>query len=77
MTLQHHSSNPIEHRKQEVRRYAKQGALWVGGGLVGGLALMLLTQGYVWMILGVIVAVAGGATNWMKVNKILNYKDPQ
>lgn len=77
MTVQHYSNNPIEHRKQEVRRHVKQGALWVGAGLIGGVALMLLSHGYVYMILGAIVAVAGGAVNWMKVSKILNYKDPQ
>lgn len=77
MTLQHRPSNPIELRKQEVRRHVKQGVLWVGGGLLGGLALMLLFHDYVYMILGAIVALVGGGVNWMKVSKIVNYKDPE
>lgn len=69
MTIQPYHGNPIERRKQEVRKNARNAALCVGGGLGGGIALALLATSWFWLILGGIVAVAGGGYYWSKVRK--------
>ena len=58
MTMQRRPNNPIEQRKQAVRKYTRNAALSVGGGVVGGLALGLLFTSWTWLILGLVVAVA-------------------
>ncbi|QGU04976.1 hypothetical protein [Corynebacterium comes] len=75
MTMQRRPNNPIEQRKQAVRRYTRNAALSVGGGVVGGLALGLLFTSWSWLVLGLIVAVVGGFYNWNKIQKIVNHKD--
>lgn len=76
MTLQPRPSNPIEARKQAVRRYSRNGAISVGGGLVGGVALGLIFSSFwFWFSLGIVVAVAGGLYNYSKVQKIINHQD--
>lgn len=75
MTLQPRPNNPIEARKQAVRRYSRNGALWVGGGVVGGVALALLTQTWTLLVLGFAVAVVGGMVNYSKIQKIINHQD--
>lgn len=76
MTLQPRPNNPIEARKQAVRRYSRNGALCVGGGIIGGVAFgMLFSSFWFWMALGMVVAVGGGLYNYSKVQKIINYQD--
>ena len=75
MTMQRRPNNPIEQRKQAVRKYTRNAALSVGGGVVGGVALALLASSWTWLILGLVVAVVGGVWNWNKVQKIVNHRD--
>lgn len=75
MTMQRRPNNPIEQRKQAVRRYTRNAALSVGGGVVGGVALALLFTSWTWLVLGLVVAVVGGFYNWNKVQKIVNHRD--
>lgn len=75
MTLQPRPNNPIEARKQAVRRYTRNAALWAGGGIAGGIALALLAQSWFLLVLGFVVAVVGGGVNWNKVQRIVNHKD--
>lgn len=78
MTLQPRSNNPIEARKQAVRTYSRNGALCVGGGILGGVALAALTGSWAfWLIFGLVVAVAGGGYFYSKVQKIVNHRDVQ
>lgn len=75
MTLQPRPNNPIEQRKQAVRKYMTNAAWWAGGGVAGGVALGLLTGSWTILILGFVVAVAGGWVNWNNAQKIVNHKD--
>ncbi len=75
MTLQPRPNNPIEARKAAVRQYSRNAVLWAGGGVAGGIVLGLLMSSWTVLILGFVVAVAGGLTNWNKVQKIVNHKD--
>ncbi|MDY3127626.1 MAG: hypothetical protein SOW59_05785 [Corynebacterium sp.] len=74
MTLQPHSNNPIEVRKQQVRKHARNGLVCVAAGVGGGLlaAFVLAGNSWVWLTIGLVVAVVGGAGNWMKIQKIVN-----
>lgn len=75
MTIQPRPNNPIEQRKAAVRKYSRNAALWAGGGVVGGIAFGLIFSSSAVLILGFVVAVAGGVTNWNKVQRIVNHKD--
>ncbi|WJY68373.1 hypothetical protein [Corynebacterium auris] len=75
MTMQPRPNNPIEKRKQDVRRYSRNAAIWVGAGLGGGIVLAILTSSWFILLLGLIAAVAGGWTNYNKVQKIVNHRD--
>lgn len=75
MTMQRRPNNPIEQRKLAVRKYTRNAAVSVGVGVVGGVALGLLFTSWTLLILGLVVAVAGGYTNWSKVQKIVNHQD--
>ncbi len=75
MTMQPRPNNPIEQRKQAMRKYMNNAAMWAGGGVAGGIVLALLTQSWQLLILGFIVAVAGGFYNWSKAQKIVNHVD--
>ncbi|HHU68589.1 hypothetical protein [Corynebacterium sp.] len=75
MTMQRRPNNPIERRKQAVRKYTRNAAVSVGGGVVGGIALGLLFTSWTWLMLGLVVAVVGGFYNWNKVQKIVNHRD--
>lgn len=60
--------NPIELRKQEVRKNARNAAICVAGGVGGGVLLAFVSSSF-FLVLGLIVAVAGGAYYWSKVRK--------
>lgn len=75
MTMQPRPRNPIEQRKQEVRKYSRNAALSVGGGVLGGVALALLFTSWTWLVIGLVVAVVGGYTNWSKIQKTVNRQD--
>lgn len=75
MTMQPRPNNPIEQRKTAVRQYTRNAMLWAGGGVVGGIAFGLIFSSWAVLILGFVVAVAGGLTNWNKVQRIVNHKD--
>ena len=73
--MQRYPQNPIERRKQAVRRYSKNGVLGVSGGVIGGLALWALTEEFSLMVIGLVVAVVIGVYSWTKVKSIVNHKD--
>lgn len=75
MTMQPRSQNPIELRKQAVRRYSKRGVVGVTGGVGAGIVLGLAATSWTWVWIGLVVAVALGAYNWMKIQKIVNHRD--
>ncbi len=75
MTLQPRPNNPIEQRKQAVRTYSRNAVVWVGGGVVGGVALSVLLGSWFFLALGLVAAVAGGWSNYSKVQKIVNHRD--
>ena len=75
MTLQPRPNNPIEARKAAVRQYSRNAVLWAGGGVAGGIAFGLIFSSWTFLFLGLVVAVAGGFTNWNKVQRIVNHKD--
>lgn len=75
MTMQQRPNNPIAQRKADVRRYSRNAAVSVGVGVIGGVALWGLTGGLGYLIIGLIIAVAGGWYNWNKVQQIVNHKD--
>ncbi|HCD1917197.1 TPA: hypothetical protein NBI62_000406 [Corynebacterium striatum] len=73
MTMQRRPNNPIELKKQQVRKYSRNAVVSVVGGVAGGVLLgWALTGFWTWMALGLIVAVVGGVYNWTKVQKIVN-----
>ncbi|MDU0478031.1 hypothetical protein QVA66_02115 [Staphylococcus chromogenes] len=75
MTLQNYPRNPIEQRKMAVRKYARNGVIAVSTGVVGGVALLLLTHQWFFLALGLVLAVIGGFVNYSRVQKIINHKD--
>lgn len=75
MSMEKYPRNPIEQRKASVRKHTRNGAIYVGAGVIGGLGLFALSGGPFWLILGLIVAVAGGFSSYRKVNRIINHKD--
>lgn len=77
MTMQPRPRNPIEKKKQDVRRYSRNGVISVAAGVGGGLVLFALSSGGTfWLLLGAIIAVVGGVSNWLKVRKIVNESTP-
>ena len=71
--MQRRPNNPIELKKQQVRKYSRNAVVSVAGGVAGGVLLgWALTGFWTWMTLGLIVAVVGGVYNWTKVQKIVN-----
>ncbi|GAB3940752.1 hypothetical protein [Corynebacterium tapiri] len=76
MTLQPRPSNPIQHRKDQVRKHSRNAAICVGGGIGGGLLVgFLLSHSMFWVTLGLIIAVVGGGWNALRINQIINHKD--
>ncbi|HCG45538.1 hypothetical protein ACTXN7_11250 [Corynebacterium flavescens] len=78
MTMQPRPNNPIQKKKQEVRKHARNGVICVAVGLGGGFLLGLAATSFVtYMMLGIIVAVAGGVYNWSKIQKIVGENNSQ
>ncbi len=76
MTMQPRPNNPIEKRKQDVRKYSRNAVISVAAGLGGGVfAAWVFTHGTFFFMIGLIVAVVGGVYNWSKVRSIVNHKD--
>jgi len=75
MTMQPRPNDPIAQRKAAVRQYSRNAVLWAGGGVAGGIALGLIFSSWTFLFLGLVVAVAGGFTNWNKVQRIVSHKD--
>ncbi|MDO5031418.1 hypothetical protein [Corynebacterium sp.] len=74
MTMQRRPNNPIEQKKQAVRKHSRNAVVSVVGGVILGWAL---TGFWVWMSLGLIVAVVGGVYNWSRIQKIINENNNQ
>ena len=73
MTMQQRPNNPIAQRKQQVRKHSRNAVISVAGGLGAGVVLGVLSANLAaWMVLGLIIAVVGGAYNWLKIQKIVN-----
>lgn len=78
MTLQPRPNNPIEARKQAVRKYSRNAVVWSGGGVVGGVALGFLLGSpfsFTILVLGLVIGIVGGFVNYNKVQRIINHKD--
>ena len=76
MTLQPRPHNPIEARKQAVRKYSRNAVVSVAGGVIGGAALGLIFSSFwVWFSLGLVVAVVGGVYNYVTVHQFINHRD--
>ncbi|AKK11431.1 hypothetical protein [Corynebacterium uterequi] len=75
MTLSHRPNNPIQARKDQVRRHSRNAVAFVGGGVIGGIGLALIAHTWFFLALGLIVAVAGGGYHAMKVRAIVNHRD--
>ena len=74
MTMQPRPNNPIELKKQKVRKHARNGVISVAAGLGGGVLAALVLSGsfWFWISIGLVVAVVGGVSNWVKIQKIVN-----
>jgi hypothetical protein len=75
--LQPRSQNPIELRKNAVRKYSRNAVIWVGSGVGAGVILALLASDFWVFAIFALVGLVGGFINWNKVQRIVNYKDPQ
>ena len=75
--LQPQPQNPIELRKNAVRKYSRNAGVWAGSGVVGGAVLGLLAGSMSLFLILAVVGLVGGFLNWQKVQRIVNYKDPQ
>ena len=75
--LQPQPQNPIELRKNAVRQYSRNAVVWAGSGVVGGAVLGLLAGSMSLFLILAVVGLVGGFLNWQKVQRIVNYKDPQ
>lgn len=68
--------NPIESRKLQVRRHSRNALVFVGVGLVAGIALGIIAN-WTFLLLGLIVAVVGGGYSALKVRSIINHRDDE
>jgi len=71
MSMQPRPQNPIELKKQQTRRNARNAAVSVVGGVGGGLALWLLLGSSFFLVLGLVVAVAGGVVYGNRVRRAI------
>lgn len=76
MTMQPRPNNPIEQRKQQMRKYMNSAVAWAGGGLAGGVILFFLANhSWALLILGFVVAAVGGFVNYNRAQQIVNHVD--
>ncbi|MBV7296195.1 hypothetical protein KRX51_09760 [Corynebacterium sp. TAE3-ERU12] len=75
--LQRRPANPIEARKQAVRTYSRNGALFGGGGVVAAVGIGLLADSWSWFFCLLIIGLVGAGYNAYKVMQIVNYRDQQ
>ncbi|KQB86719.1 hypothetical protein [Corynebacterium lowii] len=76
MSMQQRPSNPIEARKQAARAYSRNAAIWGVGGVAGGVVLAVaLSPWWIWLLLGLVVSVAGAGHYWNKVRQVVNHRD--
>lgn len=75
--LQPRPQNPIQLRKDAVRRYSRNAVVWTGGGIVAGAALGILANSWPLFVIIALVGAVAGFINWRKVQHIVNYQDPQ
>lgn len=75
--MQRIPSNPIEQRKQAVRRYSRNGVIGTTVGVVGGVALAFLLHHILWLVIGVVIGGALGVYNFSRVRTIVNHRDDQ
>lgn len=73
--IQPYASNPIQQRKDAVRRYSRNAVVWTGGGVVAGVSIGLLASSLSLFIILTVIGVVGGFINWQKVQKIVNHRD--
>ena len=73
--MQRRQQNPIEKRKNDVRRYAQQAVVGVGSGVVGGAVLGLVFADWGWFFFGLFCALAIAGVNGWRINKIINHRD--
>ena len=73
--MQQYPRNPIEKRKQEVRKNTRNGVISVAGGIGGGALLWILASSSFFMVLGLVVAVVGGFYYYKQVQKTINHRD--
>ena len=73
--MQPRPNDPSAPRTAAVRPSSRNAVLWAGGGVAGGIAFGLIFSSWTFLFLGLVVAVAGGFTNWNKVQRIVNHKD--
>lgn len=76
-SLQPYQQNPIQQRKDAVRRYSRNALVWTGGGVAAGVAFGLLASSWSLFVMLTVIGVVGGFINWQKVQKIVNYRDTQ
>lgn len=77
MSMQPYPVNPIQQRKDAVRRYSRNAVVWTGGGVVAGVAIGLLAGSWALFVVLAVIGVVGGFINWRKVQRIINHRDVQ
>lgn len=75
MTMQPRPNNPIEQRKQAMRKHMNQAVAWTGGGLAGGALLGILASSWSLFIIVFVIGVVGGFVNYNKAQRIVNHVD--
>lgn len=75
MSMQQYPRNPIEKRKQDVRKNSRNAAVSVIGGVGGGALLWMVTGSATFIVLGLILAVVGGLYFYNQVKKTINHRD--
>ena len=77
VSLNPYNSNPIEVRKQAVRKYSRSAVMWTGGGVATGAVFGLIAGSFVPFIFISLVGILVGLGYFNKVRKIVNHVDPQ
>lgn len=78
VTMQQRPNNPIQQRKDQVRKHSRASVAYVAGGVIGGLVIgFIFSPSWLFYLLGLIVAVVGGGYNALKVRAIVNHRDDE